>query len=1227
MPARAPIGLETAQDRLERLNKPVFSPSLDLDIPEGYAPVSEKPIEAPVEAVENIPSEPTDELPADILEGYSVVSDELDDDLLSGYEVVGEAPVDTQMSSMLDDDGLVKLPQGVKAFTYSQDDMSERDELFNPINDFVKARYGIQAIENRSREEIVDTFLNNRRGVSAGNSIKAIAEVDWLMDAKKDPEKLLTAGKAYSIFEKMEGLTGEGVTWSEFGEGIKDYVGSVILDPVNLVGGFIGKAIGGTAVKTSVMTAEKLAMKEVTKQLMAGASKEIAAKAGTKVLKSAAKVATTNATKEVAEFSAKMVANKGLKKVLNKGALKEIATVTAFDAATNGGFEYLYQRALVDTDVQEEISTTAVGIAALSAMAMGTVQAGVVLKRGTSDTALITETVKKVSPKQIAKEMQDAIKSFVEKEPEGTTTWLQKVKSGDDITKGDTDFFIDVLLGIYKGEGENNLKGLAQIMQEGGYLFSKRTDDDKISNWIADFMKEELDQSDIDGIMKAFGGKAKRKNTKITPETFGDSFASKMNASARSMNSVMQVAKRLDVNVEDLDMDSFMKEALDLNLMDDIVLQKDKFKPRGAVASNISELQNKFIRSLVSHPSTSILNVLGYGAAAGLDISTDVTLALFKGGRGTLQSVLGFADAGAKNTYVAKQLLLASKDRVKFAFDNDMTYAAYKSALQNNTGALDKLNRTLSGGVEISNTVDQMTTLGKGAFLQDKSDSVINVVQRATFVNAQDAYTKSQDYVGQMNKQLRLKFGKSWNEFYTSPEAVKIMATKEYKQMEIDAVAKTMENTFSKSYKNRTKLGELAGFVEDARNIPGLGFMVPFGRFFNNTIDFGIKNTPVLNIAVKKISGKYNDVPIEELAARGAVVTGLVYTMAQDEQENRKAGLGLYDNIVDGQVVSQQYDYPISLFKAAARVVSYHMAGEEVPEEILAQIGKDFGGGGLTRNLTKTTGEIADFTMAILKGEIDNAYDEGLNVVTEISAQAISGFVRPLEPIDTAFGLIMDIDQSPKDLKQINNRLNRTIAESFKYVDSFTDFLTTGEGMPTKQSSVAGEAKQQSAKNVGVRTVELTNTQRIMNLMGLDQWKINAPLSKDKKRMIPEAVNEYQRQMYQSIEAWSTTKMESMKFRNLPQDELRIIWKDKMKEVKELTKLRLVTRYDGTGTTLRSQYDLVSKFSADDIKKAMADLELGDSMGDLSEGQLMLIEAELNNADTIKRMRMDPTMF
>ena len=80
------------------------------------------------------------------------------------------------------------------------------------------------------------------------------------------------------------------------------------------------------------------------------------------------------------------------------------------------------------------------------------------------------------------------------------------------------------------------------------------------------------------------------------------------------------------------------------------------------------------------------------------------------------------------------------------------------------------------------------------------------------------------------------------------------------------------------------------------------------------------------------------------------MVAGLVYGMAQDEDENRRQGLGLYEEVINGEVVSQQYDYPLSLFKAASRIISYNMAGEEVPPDIIKQVGKDFGGGGLTRN-------------------------------------------------------------------------------------------------------------------------------------------------------------------------------------------------------------------------------------------------------------------------------------
>jgi GH24 family phage-related lysozyme (muramidase) len=1191
--------LEDDQERINRLASPTIETNPEVSIPEWAQPVQ----------LQEDPS--VQETPSDIPEWAQPVTP-------------GLSPIGTQDTPP---EGLVGLPEGIEAYTYSENDLSERPELYNPIYEYLEDRYGKQAVKGKSRSDVVDTFLNNRRGNAGGNSVRVISETDYLMDAKDDPARLLKAGKAYAIFEGMEGLTGEGVTWGETFEGVKDYTSSAILDPINFVSMGLGKVLGGTTIRAGSKAVETVAQREISKQLVAGATREVALKAGAEVLRKASANAAVQGGAEVAQFATKMAANKGVQRLMTSAGLKEVAATAITDAAINSGTEFLYQRSLVDTNVQGEISKSAVGIAALSAIAMGGVQAGLVVRRGASETALVSETVQRADPKQIAKDLQASIKEWagsLQDEVGSETDWLTKVKNGEELTDGDTDFFIDLLLGRNDAEGNVQLKGLAQHMQEGGYFYTKRDENDKLSNWLADFMKEELDQSDIDDIMKAVGDAAGTKvNGKVTPEAFGDAFASKMNASARSMNSVMQVAKRLDVSVADLDVDKFFEEAMGLNLIDDIKLSKDRYSGKGTFAANVTETQNKFIRSLVSHPSTSALNVLGYGAAAGLDVSTDITVALFKGTRGTFKSILGYADSGAKELYVAKQLLLASKDRVKFALDPDMTHAAYKSALLQNTGALDKLNRTLSGGVDISNSVEQMSRLGgRAGLVQDKADTVLSHVQSATFVHAQDAFTKSQEYVGQMNKLLRTKFGKSWNEFYTDPNAVKVMATKEYKQLEMDAVSATLANTFSKSYKDNTKLGELAGFIEDARNIPGLGFMVPFGRFFNNTIDFGIKNTPLLNIAAKK-SGKYADMGYEDLMARGAVVTGLVWTMAQDEDENRRMGLGLYDKVVDGQVVSQQYDYPISLFKAAARVISYKMAGEDLPAEIITQIGKDFGVGGLTRNLNKTSAEFADFGAAILAGEMEGILGEGQTIVSDISAQALSGFLRPLEPIDTGIAIFAGVDQSPKDTAQGN----KLIGDSLRYIDTTANFFLGKGDAPIKQAGATGDLSQQSTKNLGVRTQNMTNTQRVMNMLGLNQWDINSGLSKDKRLMIPEAVNEYQRQVYAAIEGWSTAKMENEAFRNSDSKTQRMFWDDHIEKVTQEAKFMLIVDYDGPQSTLRAQYDIMNKFNIDEVESGLESLEFDKTIGELSEVEISMLRAQLESAKYIDRMNVDVEVY
>lgn len=1111
------------------------------------------------------------------------------------------------------------VPQGVKVGTYTQDDLSENAALYNPIATYMKDRYGLQAVERKSREEIVDMFLNERRGNAAGNFVRLGSNVDYLMNAKEDPERLKIAGDAYAIYEGMAGIFSDQASWSEMGEGIKDYTRSVLLDPINVVGGALGKAAGGTALKAGARTIEKAAHQEVANQLVKGATREAAEAAGAEVLRKSIKQASTQNAADVAHFAATISANKGVQRVLTKAGMAEVTTAAFADAIINAGAETLYQRSLIQTGVQDEMNKSAVGLAALGALAIGGVQAVRVGTRGFSNTALLSETVEKTTNAQIAKQMKKSLSEYLKADALEETAWAKKVADGKEITDADSDFFIDLLLGVSDEEGNVLMKGLAQTMQEGGHFYVKRSEDDKISNWLADFLRD-MSQDDIneiiDGVQTGLGREIEGLSG-MSPDDFANAFAKKINSSARNMNSVMQVSKRMNTRLADMKLEDFMNTALELDEINIPGIDKSKWEGSGPITSNITEVQNKFIRSLVSHPSTSALNLVGYGTAASIDITTDLLVATYGMSRGMLKSILGMQKAGLKDREAATQLLLASKDRIKFALDPDMTYAAYMSAMERQTGALGELTRTLSGGVDVSYSLKNASSLGgRGGQAQGHLDSYINGIQTATFVHAQDALTKSQEYVGQMNKMIREHFKMSWNEFYNHPDAIRIMASKEYKQLEANAVAKTLENTFSKSYKGGTPLGEIAGMIEDARNIPGLGFMIPFGRFFNNTIDFGVKNAPALPMGIiAKASGKYKDVPMEKMVAHYAVSTGLVYSLMQNEDEKRRQGLGLYDSVVDGEIVNQQYDYPLSMFIAAARVASYNAAGEEVPQDIIEQIGKDFFGGSLTRNLTDTGKIVVDLGVSILKGELEEAGVDATQLASDIGAQALSGFLRHLEPVDTALGMAQGRDQRPRDVAQGN----KFVGDSLRYIDN-TVALLTGDVAPLKVSSYAGVMDAQSTKNLGVRVVHLRNTQRLMNMIGEAQWMINSGLSKEKRLIIPEAVNEYQRFVFEAAEEWATKKMSNPAYRAMSQEQQRVLWEDEMAKIKKDARFLLVAQYNGPQDTLGLQYNLMGKFKVEQIDEGIETLGLDKTIGELTNFELHNLERWLESRDYMLRM-------
>ena len=1101
--------------------------------------------------------------------------------------------------------------------TYTENDMVEDDRMFSIITKYMTDRYGIQAIEGNSREKIVDDFLDNRRGVSSGNSVRGLSEMDYLNDIIDDQDKTANAAAAAALFENMANLYGKETTLGEKVRGTGDYVRTVLLDPINLAGGLIGKFIGGGAVRLGTQSAKKIALKEMSKKAATGASTKTVNEVGKKAFIKAVDGAGKATTQQVAEYSAQLLSSRGIKRLAQKGALAEIATTTGIDAAVNVGMEYLYQDGLIELGVREDFDKFAMGIAAVGATAIGAVQGTKIMLRGSSDVAAPSVSVNVPEAKDVMKELSESIQEYVKSQVPKGSTWKNKIKGGVELKDLDTDFFVDLLLGHVDDEGNVVLKGLAQIAQERGLVFAKRGDGDLYSNWMADVIKQS-DPADIKTFIKAFekstGNKLKQAKS-LTIDEFADTFALKMNGAARVLNAASQGAKLNGVAIKDVQIAEMIDTALDLGF----IKKTDESKVAGLsekLPDFIRNNQNRMIRMLVSNPSTSALNMIGWGANAGLGMVSDVALMTVHAGRGTLAKAIGMEKAGEKSYRIARSLFESNAFRVRLLFDPDMTHAAFESALTRNSEALQTLSSTLPGGID---NVTKLVTDGKFTpnqkLIGQKLDDGVDLIQTLTFVKAQDSFTKSQEFIFQMDKQLRLVTGKGWTEFYSWEDAYKFMSTKEYAQMEAKAVDRTLEAIFSKSYKGSGLVGEVAAVIEDARNIPGVGLLIPFGRFFNNTVDFGLQATG-LSIAGKAV-GKYSDKSYGELFTKAAVSWGMASSMVQNERENRRAGLGLFQESIGGEVVTRQYDYPVSFFKAWARIGSYYMDGEEPPAELLQQIARDFTLEGVLRNLDTTQQDVTAIFFHMFQGDMKEMWRAFGKSGGGIISQQVSAVTRFVEPVNTLAGIARGEQARPIDRYQGNKFYN----DSVRYIDNIIPLFTGEPVGETLKSAAAGEADITSTKSLGVRSIRLTDTQRVMNMMGYDQFDINA--ARAIRTKAPEAANEYNGILFDIIEAKSSALMDSKAFRKMTTEDQRRYWKtDILPEAKDLAKTFLYLQYSGPLDTIDLQYELAGKYNNKKLDDAIEELNFSGDIGDMTRAELYVLKEYLDVIDTIKLLKV-----
>jgi plasmid maintenance system antidote protein VapI len=1147
-------------------------------------------------------------------------------------------------------------PSRMEIGDYSSNDIIENDELYNVAKDYMDTRFNVDDVRGYSREELVNKALNNMRGFSGGNTVRAINELAFLNslnpEDEDDLEKLNKIGKFYTMFEGMETLFGD-TTASEKAEILMDYTRETLLDPVNLIGLGVGKFFASGGAKVATRLAQKKAMQIYKKNLIKGKSKETAKKQADKMWARVMRGAAKDEKNIAVQNRLKKDSAKGMKALATKQGLKEVAGVTLVDTVAGVGTALAYEEGLVRTTGREGNYFIAGTLGAIGSMAVGGSlgTASVLLSRPkkgkfvervldpfqvtkkTGDLALPATDVAPVQRVRNINRVTDSLSEHI-RTMGGKNSWREKVNAGENLAVGDygDTFFEEMLL----GNSDKGLVGLAEVMYEQGFTYTPRYTGDKVSNFVADVIKE-ADPQDIKKFLGDFEEMTgitmytskeagiDKKLRDFTPADFSKAFAYWASKRGEGLGAISRLSRIIsgDRDVGETTFGEFTQSMFDTGLAQRKSAEKSSLfggKLEGVDlafgAEGIKAGQNRIVRMLVSAPGTSYLNLIGWGAATAINSATDVGMGLLFAGKAGGQALMRNPNA-KESLRIAGAYYRANKQKVRNLLDPNMTYDAFKSISIKNPEAMRELIRVLPGGIEDIDKVVRQTGFNPNETIAGAgSEKLVEFAQRISFVKMQDVFTKSQEFIYQLDKNLDITYGKTFSEFFKDPNAARLMNEKKYKQAVARATYETQKAIFSLSYKDKTTIGELAGFVENFRNTPGVGLLAPFGRFFNNTVAFSMDTTG-LSFLQKLASPTSQQRSAKELAIRGAIGWGFISTMIQDEQVYREQGLAPFQMIDPdtGAIKDKKFDFPSSHFRAGARILSYAIEGKRPPEGEVKQITDIVGINQLTRQLNQTVDGFGNSVNKVVSGDI--GIIEGMaNTFGGIVSQVVSGATRFLDPYNAVVGLGIRRD----NYKHIDRKQgSKTVNNALRYMDQFIA-ATVGDLQQEKFSASIGDIKLDASKQLGYREVELTDTAKILNRIGRPNYLA------DKRTKIAVAGNRYNQIFHDQVEvlagdllrreAFKTGKIEGSKSTEL---EVRTkLVNNILEEARDITKSLMETGVESLNDMqLQKLLELENKFKLPKIDRALENLktEFGEELEfkDLSNSQLQVLEDYLEN--------------
>ena len=1073
---------------------------------------------------------------------------------------------------------LFKQEPTISEYVASGDTLS-KDDLLNyknlqPIKQYMIERKGVQ-YKDKDDQEIVNDFVEHMRFFNA-NTISTAGELRFVQ--KGDESTKAVARNAYKVYDQLGNVFQNDGFFGAV-KGVGQYMEAMLKDPTNYLGlvtggtarlGAAGVSITGKkAVKAAVRKAGRDALKNTaTKEsakkfandaaitaaqrfTQAGAS----SKATAKVFEKVAQDAFTEGRRSFARTAMKETQQD----LFKKASLSAVKKTVALDSAFAVLQDVQAQNVMLEVDAQEKFSKMQTSFSALLGGVGGAVQIAAGKLKGISglDQAIspLDRTKQQVLRKNTPSITKEETKKLVSTIEKSIDSWEAKVNRGSGMTKTamPSELFKDLLF------GDDRKSGIISMLKGSSIDMRGRTVSDAITNAIV--MIPEDDLMRLNQRIEANAG-FHLGDLAMDSTALSDVFAKSISEAGTILGTMGQFGKLKSsalLSVNDTMINRLTtpasKEAIEAEQK---ALRKDR----------LGYAQSIWKRLLVSSPATTALNVAGftqfYVGQSLADVFNAGALSL----KGLGQMTMGNSLGGKETFKQAGMLVDLQAQKIRNLLDPFTTHDTYMQFLESNAEVKQTLFETLTGGIDVN---AQRFNINPDSKIFKGLEAVTKGSNAVTGVRIQDSFTKSQMFIGEMDKAVRKKYGVTLKEILQKGDEAILD-----EDILGKAMGNTMESVFSADYTTEATpklLRELAKIVESVSRTPGLGTILPFGRFFNNVLAYSYKWSPAGYISAagparravvnmfKKDKELGLDSELSEVVARATVGTTFLYTMAKFDDDRREKGLAYYELEGDGgTIIDAKNTFPLSAYLAFGRMWNMNMNGETIPRELLEEASAQLAVGQLAKDA-----QFSNDLLNIMDAFSNSGGERGVDMKAfgKATGNILAGFARPLDAVNRVVGYITD-DDTAKDIRQADTGMDTFTQASTKYFDNiielFIDKTDAITGETLKVATREGDVYDPNpfARVFGINVKQgRTATEQVYSMAEMHPWQAS------ERTKMPEYDRMLNNLIAPMLERRTQVLLDSPKFKSANLDKKRIMLREMVSTVK--TGIRKKVRTGGAG--------------------------------------------------------------